>query len=109
MHINADILYNQALNYLESILNKHGKSLKEFPNMPIPTALPNYEQDNHLIQEEQSYNTEELIQVYENGFYRLNVDQKAIFEKVVLAVKSQTPTMIFVDGPGGTGKTFLYK
>jgi hypothetical protein len=107
-YTNANIC-DQALNHLESILNRHGKSLKEFPNMPIPNALPNYEQDNHLIQEEQSYNIEELTQILENGFYQLNVDQRAIFEKVILAVETRSPAMIFVDGPGGTGKTFLYK
>jgi pantothenate kinase-related protein Tda10 len=50
-----------------------------------------------------------LTQTFENGFSQLNVDQRAIFEKVIIAVESQTPTMLFVDGPDGTGKTFLYK
>ena len=40
-HIDTNI-YNQALNDLESLLNKYGKCLKNFLNMLIPTVLSNY-------------------------------------------------------------------
>ena len=40
-HIDANI-HNQALNDLESLLNKYGKCLKNFPTMPISTVLSNY-------------------------------------------------------------------
>src|SRR5688572_16627755 len=106
-HINANI-HNQALNDLESLLNRYGKCLKNFSNMPIPTVLSNYKQDNNLIREEQNYDIEEMTQIFENGFSRLNTDQQAIFKKVVIAVENQISTVIFVDGPGGMGKTFLY-
>ncbi len=64
-HIDTNI-YNQALNDLKSILNKYGKCLKIFSNMPIPTVLSNYRQDNNLIKEEQNYDIEELTQIFEN-------------------------------------------
>ena len=67
---------NRALHHLQSILNKHGRQLREFPNMPIPTALPNnHKQSNYLIREEQQYNIEELTQLTEDGSLHLNVDQ----------------------------------
>jgi hypothetical protein len=49
-----DNISNKALHHLESILNKHGRRLDQFPNMPIPTTLPDHDgQDNYLIREEQ--------------------------------------------------------
>ena len=45
---------NKALYHLQSILNKYGRNLSEFPNMPIPIISPNNEQNtNCLIREEQ--------------------------------------------------------
>ncbi|CAJ0641618.1 4542_t:CDS:2 [Entrophospora sp. SA101] len=104
---NTDI-HNRALTHLQSILNRRGKCLKDFPDMPIPEVLSDCDQDNYLIYEEQSYNIEELTQTVENGIPQLNADQKVAFEKVITAVENQTPAMFFIDGPGGTGKTFLY-
>ena len=106
---NTDI-YNRALCHLQSILIKHGKSLNEFPNMPIPTIVPNDEQSaNRLIREEQQYDLEKLAKLTEDGFSRLNIDQRTAFEEIITAVKSKTSVIFFIDGPGGTGKTFLYK
>ena len=102
-------IYNRALIHLESILNKQKKCLKDFPDMPIPTALSNNEVSNHLINEEQQYNFEELAQVVEKEIPKLNIKQKAIFEEIITAVETQTSAAFFIDGPGGTGKTFLYK
>jgi len=51
-------------------------------------------------------NIEELT---EDGISHLNVDQRAAFEEIIAAVEAKTSVTFFVDGPGGTGKTFLYK
>ena len=78
--------------------------------MPIPIALPDHDgQDNYLIRKEQQYNFEELAQLTKDAYLRLNEDQRPVYEEVITAVKTETPAIFFVDGPGGTGKTFLYK
>jgi hypothetical protein len=104
-------IHNRALYDLQSILSRHGRFLNEFPNMPIPTAIFDNEQQstNRLIREEQQYDFEELAKLTEDGFSRLNVDQRIAFEEIITAVETKTPVIFFVDGPGGTGKTFLYK
>ncbi|CAG8492911.1 5992_t:CDS:2 [Racocetra fulgida] len=66
--------------------------------MPIPTMLHNYELDNSLIIEELNYDIEELIRIVNDRLPQLNVDQRAIFDDVVKAVKTYTSTIIFVDG-----------
>ena len=38
-----NIRNNKALYHLQSILNKYGRNLSEFPNMPIPTISSNNE------------------------------------------------------------------
>jgi hypothetical protein len=104
-------IHNRALYHLQSILSKHGRSLNEFPNMPIPTAFfnNNEQNTNRYIREEQQYNIDELSKFIEEGFPCLNVDQRTVYEEVITAVELQTPIIFFIDGPGGTGKTFLYK
>jgi hypothetical protein len=39
----------------------------------------------------------------------LNMDQKAAYEKIMSVVHGDEGGVFFVDGPGGTGKTFLYR
>ncbi|XP_074290808.1 uncharacterized protein LOC141617509 [Silene latifolia] len=38
----------------------------------------------------------------------LNVDQRIAYKAIIQHVKTQKPGAFFIDGPGGTGKTFLY-
>ncbi|CAG8454576.1 18911_t:CDS:2 [Gigaspora rosea] len=105
---NTDI-HNRALLYLQSILGKHRRHLEEFPHMPVSIAFSNNKYDNQLIRKEQQYNIEELIAIIENNLLLLNINQRVIFDEVIGAVKTQTPSIFFVDGPDESGKTFLYK
>jgi hypothetical protein len=105
----TDDIRNKALYHLQSILNKYGKTLKDFPNMPIPTSPNNEQNTNRLIREEQQYDIEELTKSTEDNISCLNVDQQAAFKKIMTAIENNTSEIFFVDGPGGTGKTFLYK
>ena len=45
----------------------------------------------------------------EQDISKLNEDQRCIYNDIIMAVKTNdTNKRYFVDGPGGTGKTFLY-
>ena len=39
----------------------------------------------------------------------LNMEQRAGFDEIIHHVLNNKSRVFFVDGPGGTGKTFLYK
>ncbi|CAG8648143.1 4146_t:CDS:2, partial [Cetraspora pellucida] len=80
-------IQNRALLYLQSILSKHEKHLKE---------------------EEQQYNIEELAEIIKKELLCLNVDQQAIFDKVIATVETETSVVFFIDGLSGTEKTFFY-
>ena len=43
--------------------------------------------------------------IFKKFIAQLNVDQKFIFDFIT----KESKKMIYIDGPGGTGKTFLYK
>ena len=53
------------------------------------------------------YDVSELRTKYEQGYLQANDDQRHIFDKVISAVDSERGGMFFIDGPGGTGKTFV--
>ena len=106
----TDDIRNEALCHLQSILSKYGRFLSEFPNISIPTISPNNEQNtNRLIRKERQYDIKELTRLTENDIFHLNIDQRTAFEEIIAAVEAKTSVTFFVDGPGGTGKTFLYK
>ncbi|CAG8746952.1 3506_t:CDS:1, partial [Racocetra fulgida] len=58
------VIEHEALTQLENILLLSGKSLKDFPDMPIPPITSNISNNeetlNHLIREERSYNITNL-------------------------------------------------
>ena len=39
----------------------------------------------------------------------LNTKQRSVYEEIMAAIYSKQGGLFFVDGPGGTGKTFLYR
>ena len=44
-----------------------------------------------------------------NTYKSLNKEQRAGFDEIMHHVKDRKSQVFFIDGPGGTGKTFLYK
>jgi hypothetical protein len=111
-NINSIIEF-KALNQLNQYLLLNGKSLKDFPNMHLLLEdLPdiNEESDDldQLIQQEKSYNITQLENVLQNNVPLLNTEQYDIYNTVIQAVDQNLSECFFIDGPGGTGKTFLY-
>jgi PIF1-like helicase len=111
-NINSTIEY-EALNQLNHYLLLNGKSLNDFPDMPLPLEnISNINNDDNdldqLIQEERSYNIAQLEDILSKNIPLLNKDQYTIYNTVMQAIEHNSSECFFVDGPGGTGKTFLY-
>ncbi|XP_071740919.1 uncharacterized protein [Rutidosis leptorrhynchoides] len=102
-------LKNYCLLEIQDILNKHGKSLSDFPDLPQPDPALLTQLDNRLIREELNYNLAELRTEHQNLYVCLNPEQLALYNQVLSAVTQQTGGLFFLYGPGGTGKTFVYK
>jgi hypothetical protein len=109
-----DIIYNLALNQINDQLLKSGSNITKFSNMPDLTDRFNINdifQQSNLILEELQYDENSLKQTLEQDLTRLNFQQKIAFDTITKRVYSNEKynNVFFIDGPGGTGKTFVYK
>ncbi|KAI3709788.1 hypothetical protein L2E82_39554 [Cichorium intybus] len=87
-------------------LKSMGKDLGDF-DLPIVNTTINLESEGHReVQEEYSVVVEdEHLRAKDS----LNIDQKNAYDEIMRHVDYNLPGVFFIDGPGGTGKTFLYK
>ncbi|XP_071728373.1 uncharacterized protein [Rutidosis leptorrhynchoides] len=99
---------NYCLVEIEAILNKNGKSLADYPDLPQPDQSLLTHMDNRLIREELNYNLQEMKTLHTTLHKSLTAEQLAIYEKVIAAVTQKKGGLFFLYGPGGTGKTFVY-
>ena len=104
-------VFEKALQIIEGLLQHHGKSLKDFPGMPIPTEnVTGFQELSKIMTEELTYKREEQWEKASNCEKQMNADQAKVYYKVIESVLTENTeqTLFFVDGPAGTGKTFLY-
>ena len=90
---------NNALIVINNILSMEDMSCKDF-GLPEPNL--------DLVHTENQNNQATLLYcqtMFNHMYNQLNVDQKLIFEKLI----NNSHKIHFIDGPGGSGKTFLYK
>eukprot|EP00267_Zea_mays_P045661 XP_020397980.1 uncharacterized protein LOC109941432 [Zea mays] len=89
--------------------NTIDECLNEAALYQMPSALRRYDDsqgiDREIYEEESIEATTEDVALHET----LNEEQKSAYEKILSVVDTSNGGMFFVDGPGGTGKTYLYK
>ncbi|XP_065319860.1 ATP-dependent DNA helicase PIF2-like [Gordionus sp. m RMFG-2023] len=61
----------------------------------------------HLIREEISYDTDDMYNKYLANYNLFNRDQNIIYAKIMSLPSTPSHNLFFIDGPGGTGKSFL--
>ncbi|XP_028125694.1 uncharacterized protein LOC114322548 [Camellia sinensis] len=101
-------LKNLGLLEIEHILNQNGRSLKEFPPMPLPSYRSGQMVTNRLIREELNYDSISEMQSFESLYVGLNDDQLKVFNTIMEAYSTHHGGLFFVYGSGGTGKTYLW-
>ncbi|KAL6218678.1 hypothetical protein ACLB2K_011888 [Fragaria x ananassa] len=97
---------NRLLRDLNRILQQFGKNIRDYDlpqltgeledNIGIPRCIED-ELFIHVPQEDI------------DAIVRLNNDQMVAFNTIMSAVDGKESALFFVDGPGGTGKTYLYR
>ena len=100
---------------IEQIILRNGMSFRDC-RMPASRAFSERElQRFDALEDEQILLPEEYKKMGEEMQKKLNVDQNAIVNALLNAIqgvggsRDQPTICFFVDGPGGTGKTFTYK
>ena len=102
-------VFDYGLWLVEQILVKTlRKSLKDFPDMPLPDHAWENEDENPLIGEQLNYDRNHERASAEERIAQLNTEQHLAYEQIISSVESQAGHMFFLNGPGGTGKTFVY-
>lgn len=93
--------YNRGLLHIESILIQHNKKCSDF-NLPSPSGE----------YEEFTIDPAEMLRDAEDRIGRFNDAQSQAFNAIKNAVEICTheeSLCFFIDGPGGSGKTYLYE
>ncbi|XP_039776671.1 ATP-dependent DNA helicase PIF1-like [Panicum virgatum] len=101
-----DIATQMVLIDIRNMLQSMGKDIKTFP---LPEIDEMYDDANgipHEIFEDASVEVDIDDVSLVNS---LNSEQKDAYEEIMATIDSDKGGLFFVDGPGGTGKTFLYK
>lgn len=94
---------------VEKLLRLNGKSLKDFQCMPCVELEDIGGVDNILLMNELGYDRDEMLKLHDDHFRNLNSDQKAAYDSIITAIDGDLGGLFFVDGYGGTGKTYLWK
>jgi hypothetical protein len=94
-----------ALHSLQDALAKFSKTLEDF-GLPAPSIAFDRLETNRLLEMEHDYNVEVLQAEVAMAIESLNNGQRAAYNGVIDAYAAHHAKVIFIDGPGGTGKTY---
>ncbi|XP_073119840.1 uncharacterized protein [Henckelia pumila] len=106
-HQNREFLVSKTLQSLNLILESMGKQIGAFD---LPRISLDMRQSNATFSRE--IEEEKSIQISDDDYlaqFKLNAAQHEAFEKIQECVNLGNGGLFFVNGPGGTGKTFLYR
>ena len=76
--------------------------------MPLPNPSLIRDSGNRLANEELDYDRDQLKILHEKSFAALNPCQKLAYKAIVHSVENEQGNLFFINGHGGTGKTFLW-
>ena len=107
--IPLDEIYDFGLFLIDKDLREHGMSLSSFPSMPSIQINWQDHRANPYISEQLAYNHDSELHLAEHNIPLMNEDQRLAFDNIFTSTCAQNGKVFFIHGPGGTGKTFLYK
>ncbi|SAL94854.1 hypothetical protein, partial, partial [Absidia glauca] len=103
----------RTLGDINAILESCFSGLSRFPTMPQDyiNTFTDIEQIDTLIEmEHREYNVEIERMQWEQQLSLMNVGQREAYDRIVSAIEHpDQPRIFFVNGPGGTGKSLLFK
>ena len=106
----AEVAKNLTLKWIQDKLILHNRTMEEL-SLPVP----DFQLIRQIIEAQLEENTAitriEKRRLGELMVTQLNEGQRAAYDQIMAAVNdnnNSVPHQYFLDGPGGTGKTFLY-
>jgi hypothetical protein len=95
-----------ALHSLRDALAKFSKTLEDF-GLPTPFVAFDRLETNRMLEMERDYNVEVLQAEVVMAIESLNDGKCAAYNGIIDAYAAHHAKVIFIDGPGGTGKTYI--
>ncbi|XP_021981880.1 ATP-dependent DNA helicase pif1-like [Helianthus annuus] len=93
--VSDERIKNITLSKIEKYLLRNGSSLRRFSPMPVPDDESVIHESNRLINEELSWDTDQLSAEFNNLHNSLNDDQRAVFNEIMDAVRSGNGGVFF--------------
>ncbi|XP_033133939.1 uncharacterized protein LOC103833495 [Brassica rapa] len=109
LELDDETLEQYTLIEVEKLLRKHDRSISDIKDMPKIKPVLLKKLGNSLWTQELDYDVAEETLRHDTQFTLLNADQRAIYDSVLDSVDKKSGKLFFVNGAGGTGKTFLYQ
>ncbi|XP_031111873.1 uncharacterized protein LOC116015846 [Ipomoea triloba] len=107
--LDDDREYIDSINEAKRLLQLYNKSLKDYPQMPIPNYDDGLRVDNRLLFDELAYDRQALRQDSEKMERQLTDEQIVVYHTILSDLQQQNGGLFFVYGYGGTSKTFVWK
>ncbi|KAK8935509.1 hypothetical protein KSP39_PZI013684 [Platanthera zijinensis] len=96
---------NKLLHDIDYTLQQHSKSIAQFDIPQISSNFGNVSNISSLIEDELSVPISDTALA---SVSLLNPAQCYAFHSIMEAIRQRNGGIFFIDGPGGSGKTFLY-
>ena len=106
--IEAGDIFDYGLYLIDQLLFKSGSGLHNYPTLPKPTKHWENVGRNRLIMEQRNYDHAEEQRKADKNYQKFNPEQKAAFHAIIDSVMEKKGQLFFLNGPAGTGKTFVY-
>jgi len=103
-----DALKDRALYEIDQVFMHNGHRLEYFPTLPKSNYIPSIHGGNRLVQKGLVYDRHSLTIDADNIENRFNDDQHNAYETILNVVTNKEGKLFFVNGSGGTGKTFVW-
>ncbi|KAM0848546.1 hypothetical protein ACQ4PT_054297 [Festuca glaucescens] len=95
-----------VLKNIRDMLQSMGKDIRSFP---LPKIDEQHDTTDDIPREMTEESSIEVNPEDKSLHKNLNKEQRATYDEILATMDSQRGGIFFVDGPGGTGKTFLYR
>jgi hypothetical protein len=107
--ITQNDIHDYGLHLIDNILRDSGRTLSDFPPMPLPLQNWSDTLSNRLISQQINYDCHEEATTAHQLISSLNNDQQNAFEEIMRSIVQREGKSFFIDGFGGCGKTYLYQ
>ncbi|KAL6576859.1 hypothetical protein OROMI_011135 [Orobanche minor] len=109
LHLSDVQLKNYTLTEIDNMLEKNGRSLRDYKGMPLPDDDMAREGNNRLIQQELNYDRSQL-EMHGQLFLLLTDEQKAIYEEIINATSNDKGGIfLFMDMVGLEKPLYIWR